>query len=206
MENTSLLNGNDVGTQRKQCGKENSFSPLKKLDIEIDRKKLLNVCDPLLCALILTPIIVGAWASTWILVESIYPHFFPIFESLWLSTCIVIVFYVIREILQHSLTDDKSHFSKHFLFLSVKIVYVYVFFLCIIVQWRAAWALIDTYITVKGVWTMMAVSGGCLVLLCFFKGLKNTVACPFVLAADTDCEVFDFPSRFRIRVSMILIV
>lgn len=202
MENTSLLNGNIVDNQKKNPGddEKNGFLPITNLDI--DRKRLLNICDPLFCALVLTPLILANWASTWVLVDSLYPHFFPIYESLWLSTCIVIFFYVIREVLQYNFTDDKSHIFKHFLFVSVKIVYVYVFFLCIIVQWRAGWALIDAYIAPKGKSTMILVSGVCLVVLCFFKGLKNTVACPFVLAADSQCEVFDFPSRFRIGVSM----
>lgn len=199
--NSSVIDGNELSENFKTLlnGEEvqDQYSSIKK---KLKQPKVLSVFDALFTAVFITPVVIFTWGSIWPLLDKHYSFLFPVYPSLWISTCILCGFSIVGAILDYFFGGcrQKGLCSK-LLYKFVKFLYVYVFFVCNILQWRGLWALYATYITTRC--QVCFVTLFCLVSLVLLKSLKNGVGCPFVIAVDLEEGFFDFPSRFRVGVS-----
>lgn len=162
------------------------------------KKTSLTVFDFAFSALIVAPLTVFAWCSTWDLMDA-HPRIFPGIPSLCFSTTIMIGFTVARLVFKEAEVSPKSVLVR---------VYIYFYFVVCVMQWRAAWLLIDEGLAfgakfvglkvIVVVLTVVLVSG-----LFGFRCLKSSLATPFSLGVDDVGTAFDFPTRWKFRVSIV---
>lgn len=161
------------------------------------RKTSLILFDLAFSALIVAPLTVSAWCSTWDLMDS-HARLFPTLPSFCFSTGMMVGFTVARLVFQEMEIALKSLFGR---------VYVYCYFVVCIMQWRAAWLLMDEGLAwgaerwaglkfVTGVVTVILVG-----LLLVFRCLRSGLATPYLLGVDNVGTMFDFPTRWKVNVS-----
>lgn len=160
------------------------------------KKASVATFDFAFSALIVAPLTVFAWCSTWDLMDA-HPRIFPTIPSLCFSTAMMIGFTVARLVFNEAEVSPKSVLVR---------VYIYGYFVVCVMQWRAAWLLMDEAMAwgakfiklkvISGVVTVVLVCG-----LFGFRCLKSSLATPFLLGVDDVGTAFDFPTRWRITVS-----
>lgn len=147
-------------------------------------------------ALIVAPLTVFAWCATWDLMDA-HPRIFPALPSLCFCTAVMIGFTVARLVFQEAKTPPKSVLGR---------IYIYCYFVVCVMQWRAAWLVMDKGMAWAAQYVGLRVVAGAitLALLCGlfgFRCLKSSLATPFLLGIDDVGTMFDFPTRWRINVS-----
>lgn len=165
----------------------------------IVKKTSLIFFDFTFSAFIVAPLTVFSWCATWDLMDA-HSRIFPTLPSLCFSSTMMIGFTVARIIFQEATVSPKSVLGR---------VYIYCYFVVCVMQWRAAWLVMDVALAwgaeflglgvVTEAVTVILVSG-----LLGFRCLKSSLATPFLLGVDNVGTMFDFPTRWRVRVSSYL--
>lgn len=159
------------------------MEPEKKSFLEnlpVESAKGLSLADAVLTLSIVVWSVVGTWRGCFIA--------FQMFEKplalLFTGGFGQIVFYYIRHCYQ----------PRKFLF---RVIYIYVFMVCIIAHWAAIWTILDQTIG-NGL-----LSNASAVLVCFImilmKVFRNILAPPFLGNVDSSAGTYFFPTFFRTR-------
>lgn len=180
-----------------------------KTKVSNDRR-LLTFLDVLLSSLVITPAVVGTWGGLWCLIDNRTP-IFPVWESYMFALMILLAFTLLREVLQYYVS--KSYKGKSFpkrvgMFL-FRFLYMYIFLVISILQWRGGFPLFDYVLSMiftenmttnklKIVFLTLVLL---IVLLCALRSLTTVIAAPFAIATDSVDTTFDFPTRMRVSVS-----
>lgn len=204
MEEASLLINSAV------LKKSPIFKVPKKLKKLRDDKSFLKFLDCIISTCVVGPLCVIFWRGTWEWLMLHTEDYFPIVETLLLSLIAQTVFTIIREVLQYLRTKKcKTTLSKFFGYILDR-MYTYVFAVVCIMHWKSQWDVFDKWFgieispigiviggDVKYIFLMAAIS---LVILLHFRTVVNSLGVPFCIDVDFGEDIYDFPTRFRVKV------
>lgn len=164
------------------------------------KKTSLVLFDFIFSAVIVAPLTISAWCSTWDLMDA-HPRIFPALPSCCFSTAIIIGCTVARLIFQEAEIPPKSVLGR---------VYIYCYFIVCVMQWRALWLMMDEgikwgtkFLDTKVI--SLVVTVVLLGVLYGFRCLRSGLATPFLLGVDDIGTMFDFPTRWKVKVSSMFI-
>lgn len=173
------------------------------------KKRLLNVLDSIIASLIVGPLIIAFWRGTWELFI-IYKNIFPLIPSTLFSMAIHLCLALTREILQE--IWEKKQKKYPVLDHIIRRLYMYFFSVISIMQWRGLWDIMDDLLNAKFSKTEVTMIDGNIqgfvlatvvstIILVYSKTLINILDSPYIICLDIENEVYDFPTRFQVKVS-----
>lgn len=192
--------------------KRNDTNHLKSFGKKlIYHKPLMHLLDATLSMFVIGPLTVTYWRSTWVLMD-LHSRIFPFWPTLIFSATLLIFFSLIREtgidIVNWYRESKESNFYTK---LTLR-VYTYSFSWVSIMNWRAMWGVLDTYLNLAytenfvviysdSIFILFIITGMCFFILTLIKCIRNNIAAPFVVALDREEITFNFPTRFRVQVN-----
>lgn len=164
-------------------------------------KCLITVIDTTFSMMIVAPITIFYWRSTWdlsifLLSETKWSPFISLFAGI----VVMYMLYLSQNQLNYHLDPGRRQFS----FLVFSRIYSKVFAVFCINMWRGVWAICDyvngTYtLEFTIAYTLMAFS-----FLIYSRGIRNLLASPFLLFPDCYRVYFYVDTYFKCQVSIIL--
>lgn len=155
----------------------------------------LTVLDQIFASLIVAPLVVNYWRSTWNLMSYIlYPDnsFYSALCSLSIGLIGNFVLVICQTKLQCIFHPDKNRLT----FLIFSRIYTIVFGIICVNGWRGAWMLLELY-AVSQLTPVCIVTIISLLCLACAKGLRNTLAAPFVVITDHSKDYFKVRTAFK---------
>lgn len=174
-------------------------------------KPFMHLIDVLVSVCVSAPLVVTFWRGTWGLID-VYGKVFPTWEAFLFTSAILMCFNLLRELFADILNcfgdEKKTTLAQKF----GRRVYTYAFAVVSILQWRSLWAMFDWFFQIKFAENGLAsqesnllgvyiCTGCCFLAVVALKSTRNMLAPPFVITLDKEEFTFEFPTRFRIRVS-----
>lgn len=186
----------------------------KKEPVSKTKRRIFHILDSLIASILIGPLIISFWRGTWELII-VYKDYFPPLPSTLFSMAIHLCLALTREILQEmwEKTQKKYPVFDHI----IRRLYMYFFSVISIMQWTGLWNLSDELINAKYTESENTMISGniCLLsvltIISFFlmvlsKTLINILDAPYIICLDIENEVYDFPTRFQIKVSYFIII
>ncbi|KAI5710391.1 hypothetical protein M8J75_008275 [Diaphorina citri] len=150
---------------------------------------LLTVIDVLISFLVVAPCTVASWRGLWEYLEHKHEYF-----PEWIYFLGASFFHFMFSLFRSELLDFSKNLLKKskFLYNVFSRVYIYLFLICCIVQWRCIWNLLDTYLG-RDHMTLIMYTVPSLIVLYSFRLFKNVLAPPYYIEMDYNVEdVFNF--------------
>lgn len=182
--------------------KDDDVNTKSKYTCMISLDTFLSVC-------VITPLVISNWHGVWTLFD-LHADFFPPYETYAFANCILICWTFIRQILHEWFDKLQDRYQNAYIWQVFIQVYIVHFNVMVNMQWRAVFIIFDIITGLKmtpagasgdndtmPVWVFTIISTIALIIL---RGLRNTLAVPFILALDHPTGVFHFPTRFRTQV------
>lgn len=146
----------------------------------------LAIVDILISSFIILPLVISFWRGTWEYLY--YSQKFPIVPSFIVG----IVLHIFFTILRGPLYQNKR---PGLIGLIIARIYIYIFSIISIMQWRGYFALIDQYLAPKVIYISFST---CLLVLIGIKGVGSLVGLPFIVPMDhRQKDVFIYPTMFQ---------
>lgn len=175
-----------------------------------NNKSILHCLDCFLTLAIIGPLTVLFWRGTWEIMEMNHEHFRG-WPTYFFSMSIHFSFALIREPLQTHLNQNKQWKKTLGCKLSMRL-YIYVFAVVSVMQWRSVWVLLDSFFLIdykhdgralKPIYftQFMVTCSVALVLLGLLKIFKNILSAPYTVGMDFQYSAYDFPTRFKTQVT-----
>lgn len=159
---------------------------------------LLTVIDVLISFLVVAPCTVASWRGLWEYMEH-EPENFPE----WIYLIGASSFHFLFSLFRSELLDFSKNLQKKskFWYNMFSRVYIYLFLICCIVQWRCVWRLLDNYLGNDHI-TLISYTVPSLIVLYSFRLFKNVLAPPYYIEMDYNVEdVFNFGTLWSYPVS-----
>ncbi|PSN52086.1 hypothetical protein C0J52_03878 [Blattella germanica] len=175
---------NDVLTQAKTSIGE------FKVDIRV-----LQTIDFLVSILVVSPLVIGQWRGTWMLLEF---YGIPWWACFLLGSVLHFIFALFKDFLQEFFDKKREDcfFLKPVILFVGSRVYTWVFGIACISHWKGAWDMMDNYAGID-IGPVLAVSLVSLGMLSAMKTLRNINSSPFYVDVDGLDPGFTFPTMFR---------
>jgi hypothetical protein len=157
-----------------------------------------TVFDHVISALVITPLAVAYWWSTWDLMGI---YILPQNRSLSASICLAAGLTINGGIYcaQHWLLI-KAKQSGCLLWLTWHHVHTYVFSIGTIFLWRGLWVILDVY-TGRGPFSFLSQFFLSFIILVLLRCFTAAKSCPFKICNDLRCEAFKCSTKFSCQVS-----
>lgn len=161
-------------------------------------ERFYRCADVFMSVFMFTPLSVMLWRSTWHLQD-----FYILHEdegtsaviSAFTGSAALLVF----NLFQYRMQSFMNARAKFLRFICIRI-WIYVFALSTIFQWRGVWLVFDHYsgITPLSAWSCLAAG---VAVLCSLRCFRSCVGPPLVVEVDFNRNLCLIPSRFRSNVS-----
>lgn len=110
-------------------------------------KRLLNVTDTLISLFIISPLVVTHWRGTWTFMDH-HMEYFPPWHTFIFGAVLHTTLVLLRELLHAKLktNDPEKKTRKRTIFKAICTkIYLYIFSLGCILNWRGGWAVLQIY-------------------------------------------------------------
>jgi len=156
----------------------------------------LKFCtEAIVSTALVTPLVVGQWRGTWMLLEY---YRIPWWMCFLTGSILHFIFALLKDFLQDYFNKKKQEYLS-VLFL-VSRVYTWVFGIGCASHWRGGWMMLEEYLRIE-TGSVIAVTLLSLALLSVTKTLRNINNSPFNISVDGLEPGFTFPTMFRTSVS-----
>ncbi|XP_066592248.1 uncharacterized protein fusl isoform X3 [Prorops nasuta] len=138
--------------------------------------------------------VIGCWRGGWVLMDA-YPEIFPEWPSFALGTGLHTIFAIFKELFH----ENCAAVSKKSVLLgrALQVLYIYVFGVSCMGQWRGGWILLDARLIKAAPWAVGLFTCTLVSILMFLRSIRNLVAPPFVICIDNINHVYMFPTRYK---------
>lgn len=194
-------------------------------------KRFLNVSDTIISLFLISPLVVAHWRGTWVFMDH-HSEYFPPWHTFIFGGFLHLTLVLLRELFHDKLSlgkaGERTIKQSIIKYICTK-VYLYIFSVGCIMNWRGGWAMMEMYwgmhagwaglpITLYDVlpdwtdffsniwtgfefWSAFYTMVVCAFGLICFKSVRNVLAPPIVILTDSREFAFAFPTRFRFDVS-----
>lgn len=163
----------------------------------------LRVFNVLISCLIIAPLVVIYWASTWKLCDI---YIVPSDPALSSTISLVVGFSVQFFFMFHqdSIAELLTCKNNKCLNIVLMKVYALVSALTCVNFWRGVWGFVDKVSTDEIAMLIMNITQNLLILL-ISRTLRNSVVPPFVVAMDQIENCFKLPTYFKLKVNILIV-
>lgn len=168
-------------------------------------KPLLSTLDIIISIALVSPCVIGFWRGVWEYMD-IYQKYFPNFSSFLIGSLFHIILILIGDLPTRMFIKKKTIWTKIYNLVVTKI-YIYIFAIICIVQWRGSWRMLDEYtgaqitptdfVKVEGSGALFVVFAASFLVTVLLKSVCNCNGPPFIICVDRIEETFLTPTRFK---------
>lgn len=162
----------------------------------------LMLLDILFSSVIAAPIVIAHWRGTWNLIPFLFFENDPLANAIATTFLGIIghfIFFYCQNWLNRTFHPDKHRLT----FMVVSRIYTAVYGFISISAWRGPWTIMDLHSKdIDCIPKLITVSVICIIVLVFFKGLRNISSTPFGVSTDHSKDYFVTPTMFKSSVSL----
>lgn len=113
-------------------------------------KRFLNVSDTIISLFLISPLVVAHWRGTWVFMDH-HKEYFPPWHTFIFGAFLHLTLVLLRELLHDKLSMGKTDQQHRCTFKQTIIkyictkVYLYIFSVGCIMNWRGGWAMMEMY-------------------------------------------------------------
>ncbi|XP_012216094.1 uncharacterized protein [Linepithema humile] len=166
-----------------------------------EKRRKFSFLDSIISMCLVGPLAISVWRGIWTWLD-LHAELFPGWICFIFGTVLHITFTIYKYRLCYIVTKKWAalNWQKRVLYRALCVLYIYMFGVSCITQWRGGWIIIDDYFSVH-VWITPCAT--CLLLICLaiLRGIRNLLATPMILFIDIPSYVFIFPTRYNVQSS-----
>lgn len=121
------------------------------------KRFVLNSFDTMISLIVISPLVIGNWRGSWVLMD-LHSEYFPPYES-WLFCCgLHIGFMLLQWIFRDCSKQQRKKYQRNLFFQVWRRIYIALFAESIIMMWRGGWLVYDGWF---GITMVDAMRAGC---------------------------------------------